>query len=262
MGFPVPNQYKWNDDASTTVVYNNGDELDGMPNPDLIEGGGSEPTGTKEITITENGTTTEDVAEYASAEITVDVPSGSSTLTTKTITENGTYNASSDEADGYSSVTVNVPQPSGTKQISITQNGTTTENVADYASAEITVNVPSSGYKTGTITPAANTAEITIATGLSVIHGMEIYCYPLPGTSPGVRYQSGLMLDITNGRYVTNASNNAGTSAYVTGASHDFGTGTGIDFTDTNGTAYIKIKSTGTNGYGYFITNSYTWIAW
>ena len=34
--------------------------------------------------------------------------SGSSTLTTKTITANGTYAASSDNADGYSSVTVNV----------------------------------------------------------------------------------------------------------------------------------------------------------
>lgn len=33
---------------------------------------------------------------------------GSATLITKTITENGTYNASSDSADGYSSVTVNV----------------------------------------------------------------------------------------------------------------------------------------------------------
>lgn len=31
------------------------------------------------------------------------------TFTTKTITENGTYSASSDNADGYSSVTVNVP---------------------------------------------------------------------------------------------------------------------------------------------------------
>lgn len=37
----------------------------------------------------------------------VDVTS-SSVLTTKTITTNGTYNASSDNADGYSSVTVNV----------------------------------------------------------------------------------------------------------------------------------------------------------
>lgn len=33
---------------------------------------------------------------------------------------------------------------SGTKQISISQNGTITENVATYASAEITVNVPNS----------------------------------------------------------------------------------------------------------------------
>lgn len=37
------------------------------------------------------------------------IPSGSSpTLITKSITQNGTYNASSDNADGYSSVTVNV----------------------------------------------------------------------------------------------------------------------------------------------------------
>ena len=34
------------------------------------------------------------------------------TLTTKSITSNGTYNASSDNADGYSSVTVSVPQSS------------------------------------------------------------------------------------------------------------------------------------------------------
>ncbi len=34
---------------------------------------------------------------------------GSSTLIPKTITENGTYNPSSDNADGYSSVVANVP---------------------------------------------------------------------------------------------------------------------------------------------------------
>lgn len=40
---------------------------------------------------------------------------GSATLITKNITANGTYNASSDNADGYSSVTVNTPSiPSGT----------------------------------------------------------------------------------------------------------------------------------------------------
>lgn len=36
---------------------------------------------------------------------------GGGTIIPKTITANGTYNASSDSADGYSPVTVNVPQP-------------------------------------------------------------------------------------------------------------------------------------------------------
>lgn len=38
------------------------------------------------------------------------ISGGGSTLITKSITENGTYNASSDSADGYSSVEVSVPQ--------------------------------------------------------------------------------------------------------------------------------------------------------
>jgi len=41
----------------------------------------------------------------------------SSTLITKTITANGTYDAEDDSADGYSSVTVNVPSSSGGLQI-------------------------------------------------------------------------------------------------------------------------------------------------
>ena len=65
------------------------------------------PSGT--LSITENGTT--DVTNYAS--VNVAVPSISPTLITKSITENGTYNASSDNADGYSSVTVNVSGGSG-----------------------------------------------------------------------------------------------------------------------------------------------------
>lgn len=41
---------------------------------------GGSPTGTKQITITENGTTTEDVANYANAEITVNVSGGGGDL--------------------------------------------------------------------------------------------------------------------------------------------------------------------------------------
>lgn len=90
---------------------------------------------------------------------------GSAVLGTKSITQNGTYNASSDNYDGYSQVTVNVSggvTPTGTKQISITQNGTTTEDVTNYASAEITVNVSGSGYSVDDIAGGAPSGAITI----------------------------------------------------------------------------------------------------
>ena len=44
------------------------------------------------------------------------------TLTTKTITENGTYDAEDDNADGYSSVTVNVPSSGGIDLLWTNQN--------------------------------------------------------------------------------------------------------------------------------------------
>lgn len=83
---------------------------------------------------------------------------GGSSLGTKNITQNGTYNAVSDGYDGYSQVTVNVQggiTPTGTKSISISSNGTTTEDVTNYASAEITVNVP-----TGT---ARSSSDLTVS---------------------------------------------------------------------------------------------------
>lgn len=80
--------------------------LDDMPTAIAsISGGGSiTPTGTKQISITQNGTTTEDVTNYASAEITVNVPSSGITPTgTIQITENGTFDVTQ-----YASAAVNV----------------------------------------------------------------------------------------------------------------------------------------------------------
>lgn len=51
---------------------------------------------------------------------------GGSTLITKSITANGTYNASSDNADGYSSVTVNIPGWTFVKSGELTVNTTST----------------------------------------------------------------------------------------------------------------------------------------
>lgn len=44
------------------------------------------------------------------------IPTGEAVLTTKTVTANGTYSAQDDNADGYSSVTVNVPTPTPSLQ--------------------------------------------------------------------------------------------------------------------------------------------------
>lgn len=62
------------------------------------------------------------------------------------VTENGTIDTTLNN-----SVVVNVPQgvtPTGTKTINISANGTTTEDVAAYANAQIVVAVPIPTYQT------------------------------------------------------------------------------------------------------------------
>ena len=76
---------------------------------------------------------------------------GGSTLITKTITQNGTYNASSDNADGYSSVTVNVSGGGGGLV-----------------------------YETGTWTPASDTASYTIS--FSNTHSTAPFFYMITDT--------------------------------------------------------------------------------
>ena len=77
---------------------------------------------------------------------------GSATIVSKTITTNGTYNASSDNADGYDPVTVNVPSKTIVSK-TITANGTynaSSDNADGYD--PVTVNVPSKTIVSKTIT--------------------------------------------------------------------------------------------------------------
>ena len=92
-----------------------------------------------------------------------------------TVTQNGTVDTTTNN-----SVEVAVPLPSGTKQISITQNGTTTENVSGYASAEISVNVSGGG---GTLladyTASQDVSTILINSGLGEY---PVYAVKMSGT--------------------------------------------------------------------------------
>lgn len=90
------------------------------------------------------------------------------TIVNKTVTQNGTYNPSSDNADGYGIVTVNVPQnsasPTGT--LTIVTNGT--YDVSNYASATVNVQY-SSGSKTITENGTFNASDDGLSGFSSII---------------------------------------------------------------------------------------------
>lgn len=73
------------------------------------------------------------------------------TLKTKINAKNNAQNQITDETiDEYGDFIDSIPTgvtPTGTKQISITQNGTTTEDVTNYANAQITTNVVNQDYE-------------------------------------------------------------------------------------------------------------------
>lgn len=124
---------------------NNGKVL-AIENGKIVAKSASEWTDTpvlEPLSVTENGDYTPGAGVDGFNAVHVAVPGA--TLTTKSITQNGTYNASQDDADGYSSVTVNVPGGATIEPLTVTQNGTYTPPSGVDGYAPVTVNVSGGG---------------------------------------------------------------------------------------------------------------------
>lgn len=109
---------------------------------------------------------------------------GSSTLITKNITTNGTYNASDDNADGYSSVTVNVPS-SSQREIVV---------------PEQTIEVSSNYTQLNYVSPLVEGEEYIYTINGSVYRGTAVYLHgsvAIGTNSIGrIEYQNGMYFGI------------------------------------------------------------------
>lgn len=164
---------------------------------------------------------------------------------------------------GFVSEIGNIPggggiTPTGTKEITITENGTTTEDVTNYASAQITVNVPSSGGSgvlSGSFTPESNSLTVTITVDRTVT-GLAIKASSANPYGSGVRVVSAILMTDTALAPISAVTSNSSGSASAGGWNNS-----GITITQSGNT--ITVQSTNGAGGGYFIGGiTYGWWAW
>lgn len=121
------------------------------------------------------------IAQMETAVRNIPTGGGGSTLIQKNITANGTYNAMDDSADGYSSVTVNVPTPTPslqTKSVSYTPSETAQSETVSadsgydgLSSVSVSVGAVASDYVGSGITRRSSTdltasgATVTVPSG-------------------------------------------------------------------------------------------------
>lgn len=152
-------------------------------NADVDVQGGITPTGTKQIAIASNGTVTEDVTNYASAEITTNVPASAVDSGTKSISSNGTH-----DVTGYASANVQVPNSySASDEGKVVSNGALVAQSSDTVTAndtydttlidELTVNVPTGGGGISIDDLATNTAPSGAITLGSSVTSIEEYAF-------------------------------------------------------------------------------------
>lgn len=135
--------------------------------------------------------------------------------------------------------------PTGTKTISITENGTTTEDVTNYANAQITVNVPSSGSSKN-VQIAQSTSRASSSTYTSLVSltcsktgKYDIYwdCFrsSTGGTSGSQLYIGGSEYGTANTAFTNHIQTNHLTNVSLT----------------ANQTVAVYARSRGSNYYAY-----------
>ena len=149
---------------------------------------------------------------------------GSATLITKTITENGTYSAEDDSADGYSSVTVNVPTGGGASSWTKV--------------AETSYQVSTTSTSTGTVA--------TWETGHSEIWTSDKIVYVRVRDTAGKR--AGYFYG--SDTFIVNVSPLWGTTSTTTMVRYAI--------TYTSDSKYRVIASNNTNGYGVYADTLYS----
>ena len=198
------------------------------------------------------------------------IPTGTQpTLITKNISENGTYNASSDSADGYSSVTVYV---SGGNSNIIT--GTFTAASTDEGTAiAVTIPYAGSGYPVaGIIYPTYGTRKsgTTVASSL-VPKSITFYSFAKNDTSVSPDYTSGTADENRFGvlaqyKYSTtdpdSYSSSQGRSDVLCtkyAASGNSAQGC-MRFKDSSTNMLVWIKDPNDSNYGFFSGVEYTYL--
>lgn len=151
--------------------------------------------------------------------------------------------------------------PTGTKQISITANGTTTEDVTNYASAEITVNVSGGGggsILSGSVTPATNSNGMTIDVGASFTH-FVIYATTNPGGNSIKAFRASICdFSASPTNIVSLATNNSGSGLAGSAQATE-----NQWFTKSGTTVTCATGISGATSPGYWVEGiTYQWYAW
>ena len=115
------------------------------------------PLETSIVTVIENDVRKNYVLQNGAYVVGGDIPS---VLGTLEATENKTYNASDEDLEGYSQVTVNVQPNLQTK--SVTVNGTVEPDEGYDGLSEVTVNVPATPTETKTVEPDFSNGNQTL----------------------------------------------------------------------------------------------------